>query len=127
MTCGWPYHRCETSTYVADIKKKKDLSPCRCNRQCRSTGHYHCPYCAKTIIQKECMKTDMFGCQSEPPPLLTLTPHLLSSASQLCIPACLEISKHPCPLTITCTHFTTLASPNLPGSAGSIVLSSTSR
>ncbi|XP_040918073.1 uncharacterized protein LOC121198193 isoform X5 [Toxotes jaculatrix] len=73
---------------------------CRCNQPCRPTGHYHCPYCEKTILRKENMETHMHGCQSKTSPPLTLAPPLGPlSASQPCIPVSQEVSRLPCPPT----------------------------
>ncbi|KAK0151146.1 TRMT1-like protein [Merluccius polli] len=55
---------------------------CRCNLSCRDTGHYHCPYCAKTIMRKEDMTLHVTGCQTHALPKPHSEPHPPLSALQ---------------------------------------------
>ncbi|KAM4584951.1 uncharacterized protein PAE49_004353 [Odontesthes bonariensis] len=43
----------------------RDILICRCNLSCRHTGHYHCPYCAKTVMQREDIALHVSGCQKK--------------------------------------------------------------
>ncbi|KAK2833182.1 hypothetical protein Q5P01_017071 [Channa striata] len=67
---------------------------CRCNQPCRPTGHYHCPYCGKTILRKEHMETHVHGCsfKSSQPDTLALPSFPLS---QLDIPSCHDALRLP--------------------------------
>lgn len=89
---------------------------CRCNQPCRPTGHYHCPYCGRTILRKEHMETHVYGCQYKPSQTVPLT------ASQPFIPASQEIIRlpspsttsaalafHPAALTVSASPLTTFA------------------
>ncbi|XP_042249063.1 uncharacterized protein LOC121884358 isoform X2 [Thunnus maccoyii] len=83
--------------HISTALHVKDNIICRCNQPCRLTGHYHCPYCEKTIIRREDMESHALGCQNKPPPSLTLEPLLLPSL--LCTAASQEISR--CPSSAT--------------------------
>lgn len=41
-----------------------DKKICKCNLQCRNSGHFHCPVCNKTIITKKDMERHLEACQS---------------------------------------------------------------
>ncbi len=47
---------------------KKNVSPftettiCRCNMPCRKKGHFHCPFCEKTIRRKDCVSPHLNEC-----------------------------------------------------------------
>ncbi|KAG7479584.1 hypothetical protein JOB18_029428 [Solea senegalensis] len=59
----------------------QDTLICRCNMPCRDRGHYHCLYCAITILRKEDLYSHLSRCQNSPPPPANLSSALLSSLS----------------------------------------------
>ncbi|KAF3699938.1 HMG domain-containing protein 3 HMG box-containing protein 3 Protein SMF [Channa argus] len=97
---------------------------CRCNQPCRPAGHYHCPYCGKTILRKEHMETHVHGCHFKPSQPETLAqPSSPLSASQLHISPSYDVSpttslvlaSHPATSTIRSSPSpTSAASPSLP-------------
>ncbi|XP_062294316.1 uncharacterized protein LOC133999155 isoform X2 [Scomber scombrus] len=81
-------------SHISTALHVKDNIICRCNQPCRLTGHYHCPYCEKTIIRREDMEIHVRGCQNKPLSL-TMEPHLLSSQEISRVPSSETTSEVP--------------------------------
>ncbi|XP_026207900.1 uncharacterized protein LOC113156781 isoform X2 [Anabas testudineus] len=82
---------------------------CRCNQPCRPTGHYHCPYCGRTILRKEHMETHVYGCQCKPAqtvPSPSMTSVALASPSTT-----LTVSSSPLMTLAAFTSLPTTSSP----------------
>uniref|UniRef100_A0A3B3BZI3 Uncharacterized LOC112141289 n=1 Tax=Oryzias melastigma TaxID=30732 RepID=A0A3B3BZI3_ORYME len=63
----------------------QDYIICRCNLPCRAVGHFHCPFCFKTITRKEHMTSHLRLCPKkstvvQPMPLASCKP--ISQESQ---------------------------------------------
>ncbi|XP_039462131.1 uncharacterized protein LOC120435957 isoform X1 [Oreochromis aureus] len=85
------------NVHIKNALPFKDKMICRCRLPCRTTGHFHCPVCEITIIQRGDMARHLLSCQhsSMPsqPPLSGLLPAELSKEPRL-PPAAL--SEEPC-------------------------------
>ncbi|XP_028647290.2 uncharacterized protein LOC114642598 isoform X2 [Erpetoichthys calabaricus] len=78
--------------HVKNALHFKDKIICRCRLPCRAEGHYHCPFCNRTVIRRLDMKRHLVLCQvsavpSPPHTVLSSVPSpphaALSSASSL--------------------------------------------
>nr|XP_046189103.1 uncharacterized protein LOC124017889 isoform X3 [Oncorhynchus gorbuscha] len=47
----------------------KDKKICKCNLDCRTDGHYHCPQCERTIIRRDAMTSHLLLCQGASAPV----------------------------------------------------------
>lgn len=95
-TSSWKIQR-HMDAHIKNALHVQDNIICRCNQQCRSTSHYHCPYCERTIIRRDDMETHVFGCRNYSSSQLTLAlPLLPLSASQTRTTASQEMSRLPC-------------------------------
>ncbi|XP_041664912.1 uncharacterized protein LOC121523908 [Cheilinus undulatus] len=109
---------------------------CRCNQTCRDRGHFHCPFCFKTMQRKEDMKFHVTGCQkrcdmvqsTSVPPFLKSEPsspqepksvtHPPLSALEDCSPPSVSLEQSYTPLPSACpSHSGTTSEP--PGSCSS--------
>ncbi|XP_072558104.1 uncharacterized protein [Paramormyrops kingsleyae] len=76
-------------SHMKNAIRFKGKSICRCRLSCRAEGHYHCPFCQKTVIRRNCMERHLVICQGCPPavtplastptPTTTHVPHLAST------------------------------------------------
>ncbi|XP_057708428.1 uncharacterized protein LOC130927004 [Corythoichthys intestinalis] len=41
----------------------EDKKICRCHLECRNSGHFHCPFCQKTILKRSDMAKHLMACQ----------------------------------------------------------------
>ena len=46
-----------------------DKNICKCNLDCRTDGHYHCPQCERTIIRRDAMTSHLLLCQGASAPV----------------------------------------------------------
>ncbi|KAM3605857.1 uncharacterized protein V6R79_006120 [Siganus canaliculatus] len=50
-------------THIKGAVHFHDTIICRCNLSCRDTGHFHCPFCDKTIVRKFDITSHLSWCQ----------------------------------------------------------------
>ncbi|XP_048839003.1 mucin-5AC-like isoform X2 [Brienomyrus brachyistius] len=71
-----PARKAKIETHIRAHMKNaihfKGKSICRCRLPCRAEGHYHCPFCQKTIIRRNCMERHLIICQGCPPAVTSL-------------------------------------------------------
>ncbi|XP_029935079.1 uncharacterized protein LOC115378746 [Myripristis murdjan] len=51
--------------HVANAVHFQDKIICRCNLHCRDGGHFHCPFCAATLIRKDAITTHLIDCRNK--------------------------------------------------------------